>query len=108
MRLKEVKMRKRGVRKKLSGVVVGNAMEKTAVVLVNRLRKHKTYAKYIRQQSKYLVHDPQNRCQIGDKVKIIESRPISKTKRWQVIEIVEKAETANLSMDDGDGTLEQV
>lgn len=107
MRLKEIKMRERGVRKKLSGVVVGIAMQKTAVVLVNRLKKHKTYGKYIKQRSKYLVHDPQNRCQIGDKVRIIESRPISKRKRWQLVEIIEKAETVNLAGDEGDRTLEQ-
>jgi small subunit ribosomal protein S17 len=100
-------MKERGVRKKLSGVVVGNAMQKTAVVLVNHLKKHKTYAKYIKQRSKYLVHDPQNRCQIGDKVRIIESKPISKKKRWQLIEIIEKAETVNLGGDESDRTLEQ-
>ncbi|MDB9822112.1 30S ribosomal protein S17 [Deltaproteobacteria bacterium] len=89
-------MRERGVRKKLNGVVVGTGMEKTAVVLVNRLKKHKTYSKYIKRHSKYLVHDPKNRCQVGDKVKIIESRPISKSKRWQLIEIIEKGEMGNL------------
>ena len=83
-------MKDRGVRKRLIGVVVGAEMDKTAVVLVNRLKKHKTYSKYIRKNSKYLAHDPQNRCHLGDKVKIIESRPMSKRKRWQVIEIVEK------------------
>lgn len=79
----------RGVRKKMEGVVVGNKMDKTAVVLVSRLKKHRTYKKYLRSQTKYMAHDPQNRCQIGDKVEIIESRPISKNKRWQVIEIIE-------------------
>ena len=53
-------MREHGVRKKLVGIVVGTSMEKTAVVLVNRLKKHKTYTKYIKRHSKYLVHDPQN------------------------------------------------
>jgi small subunit ribosomal protein S17 len=89
-------MRERGVRKKLSGVVIGTGMEKTAVVLVNRLKKHKTYSKYIRISTKYLVHDPKNRCQVGDKVKIIESRPISKSKRWQLIEIIEKGKMGDL------------
>jgi len=79
----------RGVRKKLIGVVIGNRMDKTAVVLVNRLKRHKTYLKYIRSHKKYMAHDPQNSCQVGDKVKIIESRPISKKKRWQVVEIIE-------------------
>ena len=99
-------MRERGVRKRMIGVVVGTSMDKTAVVLVSRLKKHKTYSKYIRKRSKYLVHDPQNRCQIGDKVKIVESRPISKWKRWQVIEIVEKSETGKLE-NDSDQPLEQ-
>ncbi|MBN2419021.1 MAG: 30S ribosomal protein S17 [Deltaproteobacteria bacterium] len=84
-------MKERGVRKKLTGVVVGTKMDKTAVVMVNRLKKHTTYNKYVQRYTKYLVHDPNNICQNGDKVKIVESRPISKLKRWQVIEIVEKA-----------------
>ena len=87
-------MKERGVKKKLTGVVVGTSMDKTAVVLVNRLKKHSTYNKYIRRHTKYLAHDPNNICESGDKVRIIESKPISKLKRWQVIEIVEKAETA--------------
>ena len=86
-------MTERGVRKRLIGTVIGSDMDKTAVVLVNQLKKHKRYSKYIRSRTKYLAHDPQNRCQVGDKVKIIESRPISKKKRWQVLEVVEKAAT---------------
>ena len=83
-------MTERGVRKKLIGVVIRNGMDKTAVVLVNRLKKHRTYSKYIRSHKKYMAHDPQNSCQVGDKVRIIESRPISKKKRWQVVEIIER------------------
>jgi small subunit ribosomal protein S17 len=83
-------MKGRGVRKKLIGVVVGNKMDKTAVVLVSRLKKHKMYKKYLTTQATYVAHDPLNTCQVGDRVKIIESRPISKTKRWLVIEIIEK------------------
>ena len=90
----------------MTGVVVGANMDKTVVVLVNRLKKHQTYSKYIRRHSKYLAHDPQNRCRLGDRVKIIESRPISKWKRWQVIEIVEKSETGKLE-NDSDQPLEQ-
>jgi len=93
-------MRERGVKKKLVGVVVGTKMDKTAVVLVNRLKKHNTYNKYIRRNTKYLVHDPNDICQIGDKVRITESRPISKLKRWQVVGIVEKAEV--IESDPGD------
>lgn len=83
-------MSERGTRKKLSGVVVGEKMDKTAMVLVSRLKKHRTYGKYYREQKKYMAHDPYNRCQLGDKVSIIESRPISKNKRWRVIEIIEQ------------------
>ena len=65
-------------------------MDKTAMVLVSRLKKHRAYGKYYREQKKYMAHDPYNRCQLGDKVSIIESRPISKNKRWQVVEILER------------------
>ena len=82
-------MTKRGVRKRLVGVVVGNRMDKTAAVLVSRLKKHRTYKKYLRSQTKYMVHDPENRCMVGDRVRIIETRPISKRKRWQVLEVLE-------------------
>ena len=99
-------MRERGVRKRLVGVVISAGMEKTVVVLVDRLKKHKTYTKYIRRHSKYLVHDPRNLCQIGDRVRIIESRPISKRKRWQVMEIIEKNKAASLD-DNTDQPLEQ-
>ena len=89
-------MAERGVRKRLTGVVVGTNMDKTVAVLVNRLKKHKMYTKYIKRHSKYLAHDPKNRCTLGDRVRIIESRPISKKKRWQVVEILEKSEEAKL------------
>jgi small subunit ribosomal protein S17 len=65
-------------------------MDKTALVLVERLTKHRTYNKYLKRRKKYMAHDPQNRCQIGDKVSIIESRPISKRKRWQILDIIQK------------------
>jgi len=82
-------MEERGKRKELSGVVVSTKMDKTAKVLVERLAKHKKYKKYIRYRSHYLAHDPRNRCQPGMKVRLIETRPISKLKRWRVLEIVE-------------------
>jgi small subunit ribosomal protein S17 len=78
-------MTERGLRKKLVGTVVSNRMDKTALVLVERLTKHRTYNKYVKKRAKYMAHDPQNVCQIGDKVRIIESRPLSKRKRWHVI-----------------------
>jgi small subunit ribosomal protein S17 len=83
-------MTERGSRKSLAGTVVSNKMEKTALILVERLTKHQIYGKYIRRRSKYMAHDPQNKCRIGDKVRIVESRPISKRKRWQVMEILTK------------------
>lgn len=99
-------MKERGVRKKLTGVVVGSKMDKTAVVLVDRLKKHSTYSKYIKRHSKYLAHDPKNMCQPGDRIRIVESRPISKSKRWQVIEIIERGEDLKLEGSD-DQSLEQ-
>lgn len=83
-------MTKRGLRKKLIGKVINNSSDKTVMVLVERLTKHRTYNKYFRRRSKHMAHDPQNMCQIGDKVSIIESRPISKRKRWQVVGVIEK------------------
>jgi small subunit ribosomal protein S17 len=83
-------MKGRGVRRKLIGVVIGNKMDKTALVSVSRLKRHKMYRKFMTTQSKFVAHDPQNSCQVGDRVKIIESRPLSKTKRWQIVEIIER------------------
>lgn len=83
-------MTERGSRKSLAGTVVSNKMEKTALILVERLTKHQIYGKYIRRRSKYMAHDPQNKCRIGDQVRIVESRPLSKRKRWQVMEILTK------------------
>jgi small subunit ribosomal protein S17 len=82
-------MEERGKRKELSGVVVNSTMDKTVKVLVERLAKHKKYKKYIRYRSHYLAHDPHNRCEPGMKVRLIETRPISKLKRWRVLKIVE-------------------
>jgi small subunit ribosomal protein S17 len=79
-------MTERGLRRRLVGTVVSNRMNKTALVLVERLTKHRTYNKYVKRRVKYMAHDPQNLCQIGDKVRIIESRPLSKRKMWHVIE----------------------
>ena len=73
------------------GKVVSDKMDKTAVVLVERVEKHPLYKKYIKRHAKFAAHDEQNSCQVGDKVKITESRPISKTKKWRVSKILEKA-----------------
>lgn len=73
------------------GTVISNKMDKTVIVLVERLVKHRLYHKFIRRRAKFAAHDNHNACQIGDKVLITASRPLSKTKRWRVSEIVEKA-----------------
>jgi len=83
-------MSERGLRRRLVGTVVGNRMDKSALILVERLTKHRTYRKYVKRRSKFMAHDPQNLCEMGDKVRIIESRPFSKRKRWQVMEILRK------------------
>lgn len=83
-------MRGRGKRKEMTGVVLNNSMDKTVKMLVERLARHRKYKKYIKYRARYLVHDPHNRCQIGDKVRIIESRPISKLKRWRVLEVLDQ------------------
>lgn len=84
-------MKERGKRRKLSGVVVSDKMDKTVVVMVERLVKHRFYLKYIRRRARFAAHDEKNACQIGDKVSITESRPLSKTKRWRVSEVITKA-----------------
>jgi small subunit ribosomal protein S17 len=73
------------------GTVTSNKADKTVTVLVERLVKHRLYLKYVRRRTKFAAHDDQNDCRIGDKVQISESRPLSKTKRWRVVKIVEKA-----------------
>jgi small subunit ribosomal protein S17 len=99
-------MTQRGVKKKLTGIVVGHKMDKTAAVLVSRLKKHEIYKKYVRRQTKYLVHDPQNKCLVGDRVRIIETRPVSKKKRWQVLEIVERS-AVDETREDNNSSMEQ-
>lgn len=84
-------MKERGMRRQVVGTVISNKSDKTVVVLVERLVKHRMYQKYVRRRAKFAAHDKDNACQIGDKVLITESRPLSKTKRWRVSEIVEKA-----------------
>lgn len=81
----------RGMRKVRTGVVVSDKMEKTITVLIERQVRHKVYKKYHRISKKYLAHDEGNTCGIGDKVTIMETRPLSRHKRWRLVEIVEKA-----------------
>ena len=82
----------RGSRKIRVGKVVSDKMDKTVVVAVERTTHHPLYGKIIRKTNKYKAHDAENRCKIGDKVKIMETRPLSKEKNWRVVEIIEKSE----------------
>lgn len=84
-------MKTRGTKRQVSGIIVSNKMDKTVVVQVERLVRHPLYKKYIRRRNKFTAHDKDNACRIGDRVEITESRPLSKTKRWRVIRIIEKA-----------------
>ena len=78
-------------RKKMVGVVVSDKMDKTVMVEVARSARHPLYGKVLRRVKKYMAHDEQNECQMGDRVEIIESRPLSRRKRWAVKQIVERA-----------------
>ncbi|MCP4021478.1 MAG: 30S ribosomal protein S17 [Desulfobacteraceae bacterium] len=78
-------------KKELIGLIVSDKMDKSVVVQVERFVQHKIYKKYLKQYKKYHAHDEKNECQIGDEVKIIETRPLSKKKRFRVLEIVKKA-----------------
>ena len=78
-------------RKVLVGRVLSNRMDKTVVVQVERQKRHRLYGKVITMRQKYKAHDAENACQIGDLVQMIESRPLSKEKRWVVAEILERA-----------------
>ena len=84
-------MEERNLRKVLTGTVKSNKMDKTIVVAVETSEKHKTYGKFMKKTYTLKAHDENNECQIGDKVKVMETRPLSKDKRWRVVEIVEKA-----------------
>ena len=84
-------MEKRKPRKTFVGIVESNKMEKTIVVRVERLVKHSVYGKYIKRSTKLTAEDPENSCNIGDKVSVVSTRPLSKTKRWRLGEIIERA-----------------
>jgi small subunit ribosomal protein S17 len=81
---------KRGLRKNRVGVVVSNKMDKTITVKVERRVKHPVYGKIIRMSTKLTAHDEKNDCNEGDKVKIMETRPLSKNKRWRLVEVIER------------------
>jgi small subunit ribosomal protein S17 len=84
-------MSDRNLRKTRIGVVSSNKMDKTVVVAVERKVQHPIYGKFLKKTTKFHAHDEKNECNIGDTVRIMESRPLSKTKRWRLVEIVEKA-----------------
>ncbi|MBE5805899.1 MAG: 30S ribosomal protein S17 [Clostridiales bacterium] len=84
-------MEERNLRKVMIGTVVSDKMDKTVVVAVETSEKHKMYSKIQKRTYKLKAHDENNECQKGDKVKVMETRPLSKDKRWRVVEIVEKA-----------------
>jgi small subunit ribosomal protein S17 len=84
-------MKKRFLRRQMVGRVVSEKMDKTVIVQVEMLVKHQLYQKYVRRRSKFAAHDENNVSRVGDKVLIIQSRPLSKTKRWRMSKIVEKA-----------------
>lgn len=78
-------------RKERIGFVVSNKMDKTVTVTIERRKQHPMYKRVIKRSKKYKAHDEVNECNEGDKVRIVETRPLSKTKRWRVVEIIEKA-----------------
>mgnify|MGYP000907110475 FL=1 len=84
-------MLERNLRKTKTGVVTSSKMDKTITVAVERKVKHPIYGKFVKKTTKFHAHDEKNECSIGDTVKIMESRPLSKTKRWRLVEVVEKA-----------------
>ncbi len=85
-------MKERGNRRLIDGVVVSDKMDKTVVVRVERLVRDPMYKKYVRRYSRFLAHDEENACGVGDRVRIIEHRPLSKRKRWKVQSMLVKAQ----------------
>ncbi len=84
-------MEQRTLRKTRVGVVVSNKMQKTITVAIERRVAHPIYKKYFKKTTKLMAHDEKNECQVGDRVKIMETRPLSLKKRWRLVEVVEKA-----------------
>jgi small subunit ribosomal protein S17 len=88
----EQKANDRGKRKIMTGTVVSNSMTKTAVVTIERLVKHPTYGKYVRRRNRFKIHDEKNECKVGDVVRFMETRPLSKDKRWRLLDFVQRVE----------------
>lgn len=84
-------MEKRNLRKERIGIVTSDKMEKSIVVAVERKVKHPKYGKFVKHTTKFVAHDETNDCNIGDTVRIMETRPLSKSKNWRLVEIVERA-----------------
>jgi len=84
-------MENRGNKRQVVGAVVSDKMDKSIVVLTERLVKHSLYKKYVKRRAKFTAHDENNECKVGDTVMITESRPLSKSKRWRLTKIIEKA-----------------
>ncbi len=84
-------MEERNLRKERIGVVSSNKMMKSIVVAVERKEKHPKYGKFVKKTSKFMAHDENNDCNIGDTVRIMETRPLSKNKKWRLVEIIERA-----------------
>ncbi len=81
----------RNLRKTRIGIVTSNKMDKSAVVTVHRRLRHPLYGKFVKKSTRYITHDQDNACGVGDRVRIMETRPLSKNKRWRLVEIIEKA-----------------
>ena len=84
-------MAERNLRKTRVGVVTSNSMEKTITISVQRRLRHPIYGKFVKKTNKFMAHDENNDCNVGDTVRIMETRPLSKSKRWRLVEIIERA-----------------
>jgi small subunit ribosomal protein S17 len=89
--MQETVQKTSGNKRNMTGVVISDKSDKTIVVMVETLVKHPLFKKYIRRRKKFMAHDPANECNVGDKVQIIEHRPLSRRKRWHLVKIIEKA-----------------
>jgi small subunit ribosomal protein S17 len=84
-------MSERNIRKQRVGVVTSNSMQKSITVTVERRLRHPIYGKFVKKSTKFMAHDEENTCNVGDTVKIMETRPLSKNKNWRLVEVVERA-----------------
>jgi small subunit ribosomal protein S17 len=89
------------------GTVVSDKMQKTVVVAVERTKRHRLYKKTLKRTTRYKVHDERNECRLGDRVRIIETRPLSKEKRWRVLEILRRGNVAEIQPQEIDANIEQ-